>query len=233
LRISRFFVESLEASVVLGTEESHHATGVLRLNPGDLVDLFDGRGGAGRYRIAQAGKRGVALELVAREEESREARVSITLAFAPPRPKRTLALIEKATELGVARFVPLETQRTRAALPAKGIEKLRRRAIEACKQCGRNVVPSFAPSTSLAALVEREAAELRLLPDTRGAVPLKAALRPARSALFAIGPEGGFEDAERDLLRGAGFAPVVLGRSVLRTETAALAILACLIFELG
>ncbi len=233
MRVSRFFVESLEERLSLGTEESHHATSVLRLRPGDELELFDGRGGAGRYRMAAAARKGVEVELVRRTDEDREPRVRVTLAFAPPRPKRTLALIEKATELGAARFVPLETRRTRAPFPERGLEKLRRRAIEACKQCGRNTVPSFAASMSLEALAASERADLRLLPDTRGGKPLKQALAPAGSVLFAVGPEGGFEDEERLLLRDAGFVPVVLGRSILRVETAALAVLACLVHELG
>lgn len=233
MRVSRFFVAALEAEVTLPPEESHHATDVLRLGPGDELELFDGKGGAARYTIGGATKQGVVVTRARLVEASREPRVAITLAFAPPRPKRALALVEKATELGVTRFVPLETRRTRAAIPKKGVIKLRRRAIEACKQCGRNVVPSFADSTTLEDLVAREKAELRLLPDTKGARPLKEALRKAESVLFAVGPEGGFEDDERSLLRGAGFEPVILGKSVLRVETAALAVVACLVYELG
>lgn len=237
-RTSRFYVETLAEKLDLGPEESHHATAVLRLGEGDALELFDGQGHAARYRIAGSTKKGVSVELVARTDESREPRVSVTLAFAPPRPKRTLALVEKATELGVARFVPLATQRTRAPIPRKGVVKLRRRAIEACKQCGRNVVPSFAESTSLEELVLREKAHLRLLPDTRGGKPLREvvardASERARSVVFAVGPEGGFEDDERARLGAAGFVPVVLGQSVLRVETAALAVLACLVYELG
>ena len=102
MRLARFFADELSPSLELGLEESHHATGVLRLGGGDEVELFDGKGGAGRYRIARATKRGVSLELVARTDESREPRVQVTLAFAPPRPKRALALVEKATEKGLA-----------------------------------------------------------------------------------------------------------------------------------
>lgn len=240
MRVSRFFVEApLEATLTLPPEESHHATDVLRLNLGAELELFDGKGDAARYRIAGSTKNGIVVTRLAPADgsvSSREPAVAVTLAFAPARPKRTLALVEKATELGVARFVPLETRRTRAPIPRKGVEKLRRRAIEACKQCGRNVVPSFAESTTLEALVEREKADLRLLPDTKGARPLRETLRgrsETRSALFAVGPEGGFEEGERVLLKEAGFEPVILGKSVLRVETAALAVLACLVYELG
>jgi 16S rRNA (uracil1498-N3)-methyltransferase len=97
-------------------------------------------------------------------------------------------------------------------------------------------VPSVSESTTLEDLVAREKADLKLLPDTKGARPLRDVLRGVNgpgSALFAIGPEGGFEESERQLLREAGFQPVILGRSVLRVETAALAVLACLVYELG
>ncbi len=234
--MSRFFIEQLDETLTLPAEEGHHATDVLRLGLGDELELFDGAGKAGRYKIAGSTKQGVVVTRASWTEESREPRVAVTLAFAPARPKRTLALIEKATELGAARFVPLETKRTRTPVPPKGVVKLRRRAIEACKQCGRNVVPSVSESTLLEDLVAREKADLRLLPDTKGAKPLREALRghgEARSVLFAVGPEGGFADSERELLRGAGFQPVILGRSILRVETAALAVLGCLVYELG
>jgi len=244
VRVSRFFATGLPeapgAPFELGGEEAHHAIHVLRLRAGATVELFDGEGGAGRFEVVKAGKQTLALALVARETIDREPLARVTLAFAPPRPKRTLALIEKATELGVARFVPLVTRRTRAELPSKAIEKLRRRALEACKQCGRNRVPTFADaSLELEALVARErpTAELALLPDTRDARPLQETLRNranlAKNVLFAVGPEGGFEDEERDVLRKAGFEPVILGRTILRVETAALAVLACLRYELG
>lgn len=243
MRVPRFFAAGLPsapgASFELGGDEAHHALHVLRLRAGAEVELFDGEGGAGRFEVAAASKTSLGLRLLSRETRDREARIAVTLAFAPPRPKRTLALIEKATELGVARFVPLVTRRTRAGIPDRAIEKLRRRALEASKQCGRNRLPSFSTTLALDELVERErkAADLALLPDTRGARPLAQALRgrasPARTALFAVGPEGGFEDDERDLLRAGGFEPVILGETILRVETAALAILACLVYELG
>jgi 16S rRNA (uracil1498-N3)-methyltransferase len=238
-RTARFHVDELPseegARLTLESEEAHHAISVLRLIPGSEVELFDGEGGAGRFRVLEAGKRGLSLALVARTDEDRESRCRVTLAFAPPRPKRTLSLIEKATELGVARFVPIETVRTRAALPARALPKLQRRAVEAAKQCGRNRLPTFGESVGLEALVAQEKAELNLLPDTVGGRPLREVVRgrDVRSVLFVIGPEGGFDDAERLVLRGAGFEPVVLGRSILRVETAALAVLACLSYELG
>jgi 16S rRNA (uracil1498-N3)-methyltransferase len=246
VRLPRFFATGLPrspgASFELTGDEAHHGVHVLRLAPGALVELFDGDGGAGRFEVNRAARASLELRLVERTDEDREARCAVTLAFAPPRPKRTLALVEKATELGVARLVPLLTKRGvagRGGLSSGALAKLRRRALEAAKQCGRNRLPSLAPSATFDALLAEELprVELALLPDTRGARPLRETLgsrpSPPRSVLFAVGPEGGFEEEERVRLRAAGFEPVVLGATILRVETAAIAILACLRYELG
>lgn len=243
MRAPRFFAPSLPSSPDVGLElegeEAHHALHVLRLRAGAEVELFDGQGGAGRFAVESAGKATLSLRLLRRVDDARDALAPVTLAFAPPRPKRSLALVEKATELGITRFVPLVTRRTRAGIPDRGLDKLRRRALEASKQCGRNRLPTFSTTLTLDQLVARElpGQGLALLPDTRDARPLREALRaratPVGSILFAVGPEGGFEDDERALLRASGFEPVILGRTILRVETAALAILACLRYELG
>ncbi len=241
MRKLRFHVDELPtvvgSTLEISGEEAHHAVTVLRLRVGSEVELFDGRGGAGTFRVSGVAKSGITVALVARTDDDRESKCAITLAVAPPRPKRLLSLVEKATELGVARIVPIETERTRAPLPDKALPKLERRAIEAAKQCWRNRIPTFAGSHTLAELIAKEkpSHELALLPDPRGGKPLREVLReepgaPPKSVLFAIGPEGGFTDRETETLRGAGFRPVVLGRSVLRVETAALA---CLVYELG
>ena len=241
-RVPRFHAPELPiapgARLELEGEEAHHATSVLRLTEGAQVEVFDGKGGAGTFEVESGGRGGLVLALVRRTDEDREARSAITIAFAPPRPKRMLALVEKATELGVARFLPLTTARTRVTLKESALDKIRRRTIEAAKQCGRNRLPVVSPTATIETLAreERGKHDLALLPDTQNARPLKDVLRAvptARTAIFVVGPEGGFEDRERKSLGGAGFVPVVFGGATLRVETAAIAVLTCLRYDLG
>lgn len=210
--------------------EAAHLGRVLRVQPGDLIDMFDGAGAAGRFRVERVDKRGVDLTLVARDDAQRELPFALTCAVAPPKGKRAQRLVEELTELGVAALAPLALSRTSARPPDP--DEVRRWSLEAAKQCGRNVTLEPLPPLDLAGLValSREH-DLSLLPDTRDARPLREATarpRPAR-VLVAIGPEGGFTSEERAALRAAGFDGVSLGPTVLRIETAAAGVVAALV----
>ena len=137
-------------------------------------------------------------------------------------------LLDALVELGAAELVPLETRRGVAAPNDKALERLRRTVIEASKQCGRNRLMQIQPSADVAALGAAAPPDsLRLLADPQGA-PIRSLLqgRPDAELWAAVGPEGGFDDAEKELLTAAGFAPAALGRSILRVETAAAALTA-------
>lgn len=217
------------ATLRLEGPEAAHLGRVLRLGPGDEVEAFDGEGIAGRFVVEAVGKRTVDLRLVAVDAVDRELPLAITCAVAPPKGKRAQRLVEELTELGVAALAPLDLKRTSARAP--DADEVTRWSLEAAKQCGRNRTLRPLPSLDLAGLlaIAREH-DLALLPDTRDAGPLRDALvrpRPAR-VLVTIGPEGGFAPEERDALRAAAFVPVTLGRSVLRIETAAAAVVAAI-----
>lgn len=238
MRVPRVHADVLPASpgevLTLEGPEAAHLGRVLRMGPGDAVEVFDGRGGAGRFVIDAVAKRTVDLRLVARDETDRELPFAITCAVAPPKGKRAQRLVEELTELGVAALAPLALKRTSARAP--DADEVTRWSLEAAKQCGRNQLLRPLPELDLAGLAAagREH-DLALLPDTRDAAPLREALtrpRPAR-VLLAIGPEGGFAPEERDALRAAGFQAVTLGRSVLRIETAAAAVVAALVTAWG
>ncbi|MBX3471000.1 MAG: 16S rRNA (uracil(1498)-N(3))-methyltransferase [Planctomycetes bacterium] len=207
-----------------------HLGRVLRVAPGDEVEVFDAEGGAGRFRVTDVGRGRVDLVLEARVDADRELPFRLTCAVAPPKGKRAQRLVEELTELGASALAPLQLRRTTARPPTD--DEVRRWSLEAAKQCLRNRALTPLPALDLEGLVAlgREQA-LALLPDTVDAPPLREVLarpRPA-SVLVAVGPEGGFDPDERAALRAAGFLAASLGPTVLRIETAAAAVTAALV----
>ncbi len=136
----RYFVESPITSdrAVLSGAEAHHLLHVMRADPGTQVTLFDGSGWEFQSEVRRAGRAEVELAILARQEVDREAACHLTLGVALPKGDRQKWLVEKATELGVARLVPLETERSVAQPSESTLQRLRRAVIEASKQCGRN-----------------------------------------------------------------------------------------------
>ncbi len=235
MRLTRIFVEPPLAEgdrVVLPTVSRDRLLSVLRLREGAPVVLFDGRGldWPGTLRIAR-GEATVELGMpVAVETESP---LEVTLAQAIARGEKMDLILQKATELGVARIAPLVTERTEVRLDAergaRRLEHWRRVVISACEQCGRARLPAVEPTVELPAFAEsaaRSRAQRFLLdPDAPGSFAIADANRPI---VIAIGPEGGFGDRDLATLRAAGFTGVRLGPRVLRTETAGLAALVAL-----
>lgn len=218
---------SFPARLHLAGDEAAHLTRVLRVRPGQEVELFDGDGVAVLARVIGVERRAVELECHARGREDPALPFALWLAVSPPKGKREHHLLEGLTELGVTGHWPLLLRRTEAR-PARPEEQLRW-SLEAAKQCGRNrPLAAGAPLDLPALLGEAPRHTLCLLADTVEAAPLREVLsrpRPA-SVLVAVGPEGGFDPAERDALRAAGFVAARLGPTVLRIETAALALAA-------
>jgi 16S rRNA (uracil1498-N3)-methyltransferase len=226
---------TLEAEFELPEAAARHAQ-VLRLQPGDPLDLFDGHGGAWRGVITAMGRSSVRSRALATRALSPRASRAITLAVGMPANERMDWLVEKATELGVARIVPLITQRTVVRL--SGERALKRQAhwqaiaAGACEQCGRDDMPAIEPITPWSDWLratptlppQTQRLRLSLGPDARhwSHWPLAA----SQALCAALGPEGGFSEDEEAALHAAGFAPVSLGPLVLRAETAALTVLA-------
>jgi 16S rRNA (uracil1498-N3)-methyltransferase len=223
VRRIRLYVPDLRSgSLVIQGDEHTHLARVLRLKAGAKVQLFDGEGGSARGELSAVERRRSQVEVGA-IETAPERGWRLAALVATPKSKRARRLVEALTELGVDEITPLVTARSEARPPRP--EELRRWAVEACKQCWRDRLPSFGEPTTPAAVAERVAAgELGLLPDTLEAQPLKGALpETPQDLLFVIGPEGGFNEAERELL-GASLRAISLGPTVLRIETAAQAL---------
>ncbi|MFL6765081.1 MAG: 16S rRNA (uracil(1498)-N(3))-methyltransferase [Sphingomicrobium sp.] len=212
------------ANVELDAAQANYLGNVMRLGAGGELLLFDGQSGEWLARISAAGKKRMMLAVERRTREP-EAVPDVWLAFAPVKRAQTDWLVEKATELGAARLVPVITQRTIAERVK--LERLEAIAIEAAEQCGRTRLPEIAEPLRVKQLLDgRDAARRLYFADESGGNAAADMFTPG-PALILTGPEGGFTDDERTLIRGAANAvPISLGPRILRAETAALAALA-------
>ena len=212
------------AAVELGRDQAHYLGSVMRLGAGAQLLLFDGRSGEWLARVAEAGKKRMTLTV---ERRTREPEIvpDVWLAFAPVKRSQTDWLVEKATELGAARLIPVRTQRTIAERVR--LDRLQAIAIEAAEQCGRTRLPEIDDPLPLTRLLEQRDVGRRLyFADETGGEPGATAFKPG-PALLLTGPEGGFTDEERAAIRAADNAIAIsLGPRILRAETAALASLA-------
>jgi len=222
--LPRLFVEEILAqgmTVTLEGGAANYLGNVLRLQPGAQVKLFDDRTGEWLGEISEAGRKRVSLKVGARLRP-REPVPDLWLLFAPIKRGRIDWLVEKATELGVARLAPVLTQRT--VVDRLNLDRLRAHAIEAAEQCDRTALPELAEPVKLErALREWPEERILLFADEAGGAPLLRAATPGPAALL-IGPEGGFTPAEREAIRALAQArPVSLGPRILRADTAAAA----------
>jgi len=210
--------------VELDAAQANYLGNVMRLGVGGELLVFDGDSGEWLARIAETGKKRMTLTV---ERQTRESEIipDVWLAFAPVKRARTDWLVEKATELGAARLLPVITQRTIAERVKLG--RLEVIAIEAAEQCGRTRLPGIAEPVTLKALLNDRDPARRLYFAYEGGGEAAAAAFAPGPALILTGPEGGFTEKERTLVRGAvNCVPVSLGPRTLRAETAALAALA-------
>ena len=225
--LPRLFVEAPLGEgvrVELDAGQANYLGNVLRLKQGAELLVFDGASGEWLARIAEAGKKRMMLAVERRTREA-EAIPDLWLAFAPVKRARIDWLVEKATELGAARLVPVTTQRT--VIERLNLERLRAHIVEAAEQCGRTVLPELGEPLPLARFLDqRDAARTLYFADESGGEPAGSAFKPGPAAILT-GPEGGFTDAERSAIQAAPNAIAIsLGPRILRAETAALAALA-------
>jgi len=208
--------------VDLDASQANYLGNVMRLGEGAELLVFDGSSGEWLARISEAGKKRMALTVERRTREP-EAIPDVWLAFAPVKRTQTDWLVEKATELGVAKLIPVITHRTIAERVK--LERLGSIAIEAAEQCGRTRLPTIDEPVSLAQFLKQSDRPIYFA-DEGGGEPAASAFKP-EPAVILTGPEGGFTDDERAAIRAVSNAiPVSLGPRILRAETAALAALA-------
>ena len=225
--LPRLFVRSAlaeGASVALDQGQANYLGNVMRLGEGAELLVFDGESGEWLARIAEAGKKRMTLSV---ERQTREPEIipDVWLAFAPVKRTQTDWLVEKATELGVAKLLPVMTRRTIAERVK--LERLEAIAIEAAEQCGRTRLPEIEEPQPLTRFLEKRDPARRLyFADEGGGEPAVSAFQSGPATILT-GPEGGFTQEERVSIRAAPNAvPISLGPRILRAETAALAALA-------
>ena len=220
--------------VLLPDQAGEHVARVLRLERGAPLILFNGDGYEFDAALASLAKHAVTAEIGEKRTVDRESALPLTLAQAIARGEKMDWILQKATELGVARIVPVVTDRTEVKLDAERAERRmahwRGVLAAACEQCGRNLLPDLEPPQAmdrwLATLGDAPALRLALLPE--GDVTLRQFPSVENGAILVVGPEGGFTANDVSLLTQAGFHGLRLGPRILRTETAGLAALAAL-----
>jgi 16S rRNA (uracil1498-N3)-methyltransferase len=219
-------------------EAANHIARVLRLRPGDPLMLFDGGGGEHAARIEAFRKDAVVVIVGERSAVERESPLPLTLAQGVSRGERMDWVVQKATELGVTRIVPLLTERTVVRLEAQQAQRKRLHwqaiAVAACEQSGRDRVPGVDSPLSLGEFLDGAGASgTRLLLSAAGSLRIAQLPRPPAGLTVLIGPEGGLAETEQRAALAAGFIAVRVGPRILRTETAAVAALTLLQHQFG
>lgn len=237
MRTTRIHIDqplTLATELPLPAQAAEHVARVLRMNAGDELTVFNGDGYDYAATLLSVGKRDVMVRIDNREEIANESSLQLTLAQGVARGEKMDLIVQKATELGVARIVPLFTERSEVKLDAARAEKrlLHWRAVaaSACEQSGRVRVPEIVPAqplqTWLENLVNDDAQRLALLPQ--GTLRARDVRFGESGGWLVVGPEGGLGERDAAALRDAGFQGLRLGPRILRTETAGLAALAAL-----
>ena len=229
----RFWIDtplSPGADVELPEAAVRHVA-ALRLREGDAVVLFDGTGGEHDASLLRIVRGRCTARISERRDVERESPLAITLALGISAGDRMDYALQKATELGVTRILPLSTERSVVRLaPGRAERRLahwRGVAVAACEQCGRNRLPRIEPVTELDALLAEPREDLKLMLAPEGAARL-ATMSRSEAIFVLVGPEGGLCARERQAALSAGFVAVQFGPRTLRTETAPVAAIAAL-----
>lgn len=227
--MANFFVdkEAFNGDVIaIEGEEANHIIKVLRMKEGEKLTIFDGNGNCADGEIEKIEGKAVFVKVLRKYESETEPKLKITLFQAVPKNPKMDLIIQKATELGVTRIVPVNTKRIVAKIDKENkLERLKRIAFEAAKQCGRAYVPEVCAPISFEKAVEMmknmDAAIIPYECEKDGKIG-EVLPEGIKSLGIIIGPEGGFEESEVKAAEDNGIKRVTLGKRILRTETAGL-----------
>ncbi len=240
-----YFIQSQSIQndrIVLTGDLAHHLSDVLRCRPGEIIDLVDERQARYRAELDEIATHRIVAKILQKDENALKPAWSVTLAQAVLKGDKMDWVIQKATELGAGVIVPVVTERTiarpRAERKPHQQDRWRKIAKEAAQQCGRRDIPDVLPVVSMDELLKNPPeAALKLVPwETEQDRSLKSVLRSLKEKqpiAILIGPEGGFSPREIEKARKAGWISVSLGPRILRAETAGMAVLAILEYELN
>lgn len=218
-----------------------HIGKVLRLAVGDTITVCDGAGVDYEAKIQKMQAQKVQAKIVDCHKSDTEPTLQVVLYQGIPKGTKMDFVIQKAVELGVSQIVPVVLKRTVVKLDAKGaagkVARWNKIAAEASKQCNRAVIPQVAPVVTLDEALGQMKQQLKLIPyeaeEKKGLRDVLQQYQQVSSVGVLIGPEGGFDRAEVEQAVGAGLLPVRLGKRILRTETAPLAVIAALMYAYG
>lgn len=224
----------VDTEVALSRSAIEHVGRVLRLRSGDALTLFNGDGSDYAAQLTEVTRNSVRAQVNSAVALDNESHLSLTLAQGIARGDKMDWVVQKATELGVTRIVPLHSERSEVRLDdhraARRIEHWRAVAISACEQCGRARIPAIDPVTSVTSwcdgLDDDNALRVALLPGASQRVHDLTATEAG--VILVVGPEGGLGERDMTTLTAAGFGGINLGPRILRSETAGLVALAAL-----
>lgn len=232
-----------DSQIRIESEDAKHIKKVLRLGEGDKITVCDGRGIDYTASINTIGQNEILCDIIDKQECESEPKVNVTLYQGLPKAAKMDYIIQKTTELGICRIVPVKLSRCVVKLEnesaeRKKTERWQRISYEAAKQSGRGVVPEVTmPMTLDEVIGDIKNTDLVFVPyECETEVRLRDVIDnigDIKSASFIIGPEGGFDITEIEKLQSAGIKTITLGRRILRTETAGEAVLAMLMYGLG
>lgn len=241
----RFFIDQkdiFDNYIIISGEDFNHIKNVLRLNCGDRITICDGKGNDYISVIQNIETKNIFADIVEVQKNRNEAPINVTLYQGIPKSDKMDFIIQKSVELGVGKIVPVITERTVVRLNDKKdidnkVRRWQRISLEAAKQCNRGIVPVIdTPVKFSAALVQNKEFDLSLIPYEKEVCKgLKGSIKKSNISNIAvlIGPEGGFSENEIEAAVLEGINPVTLGPRILRTETAGIAVLSILMYELG
>lgn len=239
--MANFYIEKTAINgdtAIISGEEAQHISRVLRMKKGDGVTLCDGEGSFYEAVLECFDEKTVTARILSSRKAETEPDVKITVFQGVPKNPKLETIVQKLTEIGAVRLVPVDNVRAVAKLDKENkVERLRKIAREAAKQSKRGIIPEVSSPISFKAAVEEAArADVAIIPyEEEREVSLKKALlgKSPKTISVMIGPEGGFDKEEIKLAQEKGITSVTLGKRILRTETAPLVVASAILYELG
>ena len=238
-RKQRFYCQPISKGlkkIILSGDTAHHLTKVLRFKEGDKLSVFDGTGFEWDAEILVKKRKAVEIQLIKKHKPITESPLNITLLQSVSRSQRMDLAIQKATELGVSRIIPIVTNNSVVQLNSRNTPKKmdhwKNVIVNAAEQSGRVKLPSIEKPAQLnKELLSLYKTELSLFLDTTGSEELKT--KQIKNATVAIGPEGGFTESEKYMAQQTGYRTIRTGPRLLRTETAPIMIISILQYLYG
>ncbi|MBR0413220.1 MAG: 16S rRNA (uracil(1498)-N(3))-methyltransferase [Eubacterium sp.] len=219
-----------DKNFILDGEQARHIAKSLRMKVGDVLTVTDGSGSDFGCQIDAITKDTVSLTVCYKQANDSEPDCKVTIYQGVPKGSKMEDIIQKCTELGVCRIVPTLTKRCVSRPDEKGAKKKNERyskiALEAAQQSGRGIIPEISPQITLKQAIAEDNSDIKILFYEGGGEPLTALIDSGvKSVSVYIGPEGGFDESEVELLKNSGAHVATLGKRILRTQTAPVAAL--------